>query len=119
MKKILFIIPVFFLCIYLPVQSQKKSTDKDLIIVLFENDKLKVTEYISSPGKDVCGNGKHSHRPHLDIALTDISGIEIGKDGKPQKFTEKAGGVYWNDAVTHMAINKGNQQAILYIVEPK
>lgn len=102
-----------------PALSQEKTAGKDLIKVLFENNKMKVTEYISSSGNDVCGKGKHSHGPHLDIAITDISGIEIGKDGKPQKFTEKAGGVYWNEAVTHVAINKGNKPAILYIVEAK
>ena len=119
MKKLLFIIPVFLFCSHLPASAQKTPSAKDIEKVLFENSKLKVTEYISSPGKDVCGKGKHSHGPHLDIAITDITGVEIGKDGKEVKFTEKAGGVYWNDAVTHLAFNKGSKPAILYIVEPK
>ena len=90
MKKILFISTfIFILCTY--SRAQKKSPVKDTEKVLFENNKMKVTEYISSPGKDVCGKGKHSHGPHLDIAITDITGVEIGKDGKEQKFTEKAG----------------------------
>ena len=110
---------IFFLCIYSRSQSQIKSHVKDGIIVLFENEKMKVTKYISNPGNDVCGKGEHSHPPHLDIAMTDITGTETGEDGKPQKFTEKAGSVYWNKAVTHVAINNGNKPAILYIVEPK
>lgn len=120
MKKILFTsICMFFLCNYSRAQTQKISPVKDNIIVLFENEKMKVTKYTSNPGKDVCEKGKHSHAPHLDIAITDITGTEIGKDGKPQNFTEKAGSVYWNEAVTHIAINKENKPAILYIVEPK
>ena len=90
-----------------------------MITVLFENEKMKVTKYVSNSGKDVCGKGEHSHPAHLDIAMTDITGTETGKDGKPQKFTEKAGSVYWNNAVTHVAINNGKKPAILYIVEPK
>lgn len=118
MKKILFLIAVVFLFVF-SVSAQKKTTAKDTDKILFENAKMKVTEYISNPGKDVCGKGKHSHGPHLDIAITDITGAEIGKDGKEVKFTEKAGGVYWNEAVTHLAFNKGNKPAILYIVEAK
>ncbi len=119
MKRILFLIAIVFFFYPYTALAQKKSTTKDTEKVLFENSKMKVTEYISSPGKDVCGRGRHSHGPHLDIAITDITGVEIGKDGKEVKFTEKAGGVYWNEAVTHLAFNKGSKPAILYIVEPK
>lgn len=119
MKKILFTSTLIFISFLLPVHAQKKSTTRDTEKILFENSKIKVTEYVSSPGKDVCGKGKHSHGPHLDIAITDITGVEIGKDGKEQKFTEKAGGVYWNEAVTHVALNTGTKPAILYIVETK
>lgn len=63
--------------------------------------------------------GTYSHPQHLDIAFTDITGVEIGKDGKPVKFTEKAGSVYWNEAVAHIALNKGDKLTILYIIEPK
>ena len=34
---------------------------KDTTMVILENDQLKVTEYVSNPGNDVCGAGKHSH----------------------------------------------------------
>ena len=120
MKKIVFTgLSIFFLFTHCLVKAQKRSPVKDEIVVLFENDKMKVTKYVSNSGKDVCGKGTHKHPPHLDIAFTDITGIEIGKDGKPQKFTEKAGSVYWNEAVTHIALNKGDKPAILYIVEPK
>lgn len=110
---------IFFLLVNDHIKAQKIAVVKDEIVVLFENDKMKVTKYVSNAGKDVCGNGTHKHAPHLDIAMTDITGVEIGKDGKPQKFMEKAGSVYWNNAVTHIALNKGSKPAVLYIVEPK
>ncbi|MEO5782409.1 MAG: hypothetical protein ABIQ07_04010 [Ginsengibacter sp.] len=119
MKKIAFITFIFFILPHTNLIAQKNSPVRDNILVLFENDKMKVTKYVSNPGKDVCGKGTHSHRPHLDIPFTDITGVEIGKDGKPVKFTEKAGAVYWNEAVTHIALNKGDKPVILYIVEPK
>lgn len=118
MKKILAVLVCLFL--YTASNAQSKNPDlKDMTKVLFENEKLKVIEYVSSPGKDVCGKGKHSHPAHLDIAITDVTGTETGKNGKTENFTLKAGEVYWNKAVTHVAINKGSKPSILYIVIPK
>jgi hypothetical protein len=120
MNKILFTsLCMFFLCIYPQAQSQTESPVKDTIRVVFENEKMKVTEYISNPGKDVCGIGKHSHAAHLDIAITDITTTVTGEDGKVQNFELRAGSTFWNKAVTHVAINNGNKPAKLIIVEPK
>lgn len=52
-------------------KSQAIKVPSDTIKVILENEKLKVTEYSSSPGKDICGKGKHTHDPHLSIFLTD------------------------------------------------
>ena len=120
MKKIFFIsICVSFICISSLAQSQLKFPVKDRIKTVFENEKMKVTEYISNPGKDVCGKGKHSHPAHLDIAITDITGTETGEDGKTEKFKLKAGTTYWFEGGTHVAINNGNKPAKLITVEPK
>ena len=116
MKKLLFTsICLTFLCIY----TQAQTPLKDTIRVVFENDKMKVTEYISTPGKDVCGIGKHSHPAHLNITMTDIKGSVTGADGKTQNFDVPAGSTFWSEADTHIAINNGDKPARLYIIEPK
>jgi hypothetical protein len=92
---------------------------KDTIRTLFENDKLKVTQYVSTPGKDVCGAGKHGHDAHLNIALTDISVRLTTADGKTKDLEIPAGSTFWSEADTHVAINRGNKPAMLYIIEAK
>ncbi len=80
---------------------------------------MKVAEYVSSPGKDVCRKGKHSHASHLDIGITDVKGTVMTEDGKEEDFELKAGETFWNEAGTHIALNKGAKPSRLYIVEPK
>lgn len=105
--------------------------------VLIDNDKMKVTEYISEPGKDVCGPGKHSHKEHLTILLTDAN-VEMVKDdgtvtaeayaaalhqytitqnGKSEQIP--ADGTFWVKGSTHTVINKGKLPIKLMIVELK
>ena len=99
--------------------SQSNKTFKDTIKVIFENDKLIVTEYDSNPGKDVCGIGRHSHNPHLNILFTDAS-VKLTKDvGKSQLFDLKAGATFWSEAETHMVVNNGNKPIKLYLIETK
>lgn len=38
--------------------------------VLFENDKVRVLEYLSRAGLSVCGSGRHSHPDHVTVTLT-------------------------------------------------
>ena len=99
--------------------SQKKNAVTDTIKVILENDKIKVTEYISTPGKDVCGKGKHTHPAHLSICLTDTKARLITADGKTQDFDLKAGTAFWSEAETHMVINNGDKPAMVYLVEVK
>ena len=100
-------------------KSQQNSTPIDTIKVILENDKVKVTEYVSTPGKDVCGRGKHTHPAHLSIFLTDAKARLIMPDGKMQDFDMKAGTAFWSEAETHMVINNGNKSAKVYLVEVK
>jgi len=80
---------------------------------------LKVVEYASTPGKDACGKGMHSHSPHLTIFLTDALIRLTTKDGKSQDFDIKAGFTLWSEAETHLAINNGSKPAKVYLVEVK
>jgi hypothetical protein len=118
MKQLL-IAALCFLGISVCGRSQVLSNLSDTIQVILENDKVKVTEYVSTPRKDVCGKGKHTHPPHLSIFLTDAKARLIMDDGKTQDFDLKAGTAFWSDAETHMVINNGNKPAKVYLVEVK
>lgn len=104
-------------CVY--GNSQQAGVVKDTIRTVLENDKLKVMEYVSTPRKDACGKGLHSHAPHLTIFLTDALIRQITKDGKEQDFDLKAGVIFWSEAETHIAINNGSNTVKAYLVEVK
>ena len=111
---------IFFFIIFLSVSvSVKSQILTDTTKTIFENDKFTVTEYFSTPGKDICGLGWHSHKPHLNILLTDAEVELTKKDEESHRFTLKAGATIWSEAETHMAINNGTKPIKLYIVEPK
>ena len=104
-------------CVY--GNSQQAGVVKDTTRTVLENDKLKVIEYVSTPGKDACGKGLHSHAPHLTILLTDAMIRLTTKEGKEQDFDLKAGFSRWSEAETHMAINNGSKAVKAYLVEVK
>jgi len=117
--KQLFLFAVCFFCFTVYGKSQQNTPVSDTIRVILENDKVKVTEYISNPGKDICGKGKHTHAPHLSILLTDAKVSVTTGDGKTQIVDVKAGTTFWSEAETHIAINSGSKVAKAYIVEVK
>ena len=117
--KQLFLLLICFFGFALYGRSQQNIRVSDTIKVILENDKLKVTEYVSNPGKDICGKGKHTHAPHLSILLTDAIVTVTTPDGKTQIFDLKAGSTFWSEAETHIAINSGSKIAKAYLVELK
>lgn len=117
--KQLFLFAVCFFCFAVYGKSQQNTPVSDTIRVILENDKVKVTEYVSNPGKDICGKGKHTHAPHLSILLTDAKVTVTTSDGKTQVVDVKAGTTFWGEAETHIAINSGSKVAKAYIVEVK
>jgi len=118
MKKQLFIV---LLCLigFNHAEAQMLTTSKDTIQVVLENDEVKVTGYVSTPRKDVCGYGKHTHEPHLTIFLTDASITLTTADGMSQDFKIRAGTTLWSDRDTHVAVNSGEKITKLYLVELK
>ena len=110
---------ICLICFVVYGKSQQNSAIIDTIKVVLENDKVKVTEYSSTPGKDICGKGKHMHPPHLTIFLTDAKARLTMADGKTKDFDLKAGTTLWSEAETHMVINNGNKPAKVYLVEVK
>lgn len=91
----------------------------DTIKVVLENDKLKVTEYISTPGKDVCGKGKHSHPAHLTILLTDVSAQLVTAEGEVKNLTAPFGAAFWSGEETHAVLNNGARGTRVLLVEVK
>jgi len=105
--------------------------------VLVDNDKVKVTEYTSQPGNDVCGKGRHSHQGHVNILLTDAkvkvtnangeTEIEnysmanktytVTKNGKTE--TIPAESAFWAEGDTHTVTNVGKKPMKFYLVETK
>jgi hypothetical protein len=87
--------------------------------VMFENDKMRVLEYIAGPNLPVCGVGKHSHPQHLTMQLTDAKVKVTGADGKTFVADAKAGDMFWSPAETHTTENVTGTTVRAYIVEFK
>ena len=84
--------------------------------VVVDNDELRVVEFTSEPGKDVCGIGMHSHEPHLTIVLTDGSVRVTSKDGQSAEYQLDSGAAIWFEADTHEAVNSGTQEMKVMLV---
>lgn len=117
MKKLL--ITLCIVSFSLMGKSEMSDSEKNTGQVILENDKVKVTEFVSSPGEDACGNGKHSHSERLVIAITDASIKLTTEDGKIQNLDLKSGTAFWGDAETHAVVNTGKQPAKFYAIEVK
>jgi hypothetical protein len=97
--------------------SSFAQTEKGAAII--DNSKIKVTEYTSMPGKDVCGSGRHSHAAHLTVVLNAATVKIITADGKATEQKVPAGATFWSEAETHTVINNGKEQVKIYIIEVK
>ncbi len=114
MKKWLFLISFIGLTKLVMAQSTKPAQK-----VVMENDKVKVTEYISKPGGDVCGEGIHSHPAHLTVLLTSAKVQVLLPDGRKLIQNAPTGTTFWSEAETHSVSNIGNTPVRAYIIEYK
>lgn len=119
MKKLFIVLFVVGFALSAKSQSQSGNSAKVAVPVILENDKVKVTEFVSAPGADACGKGKHSHNERLVIAITDASIKLTTEDGKTQNLDLKAGTAFWGGKETHSVVNTGKQSAKFYAVEVK
>jgi len=87
--------------------------------VVFENDRLRVLEFVSRPGLGVCGSGMHSHPAHLTIALSPAKVRVKLPDGKTFVGENELGDVFWSEAETHETENIGGKDMRALIVELK
>jgi quercetin dioxygenase-like cupin family protein len=97
-----------------PVQTQSKS-----FRVVLENENVRVLEFVSRPGQELCGVGKHSHPAHLTVALSDAKVRVTLPDGKRIIAGNKPGDVFWSEAETHSTENIGGNNIRALIVEIK
>jgi hypothetical protein len=86
--------------------------------VMFENDRLRVLEYVSKPGLGICGQGRHFHPAHLTMQLTDAR-VKVVKAGKTVVAEGKAGDMFWEPEGWHTVENIGGAEARAYMVELK
>jgi hypothetical protein len=87
--------------------------------VAYENDKMRVLEFISRPGMGVCGSGMHSHPAHLTVALSPAKVRVKLPDGKSFVGENKVGDVFWSEAETHETENVSGKDVRALIVELK
>ncbi|HLL10782.1 MAG TPA: hypothetical protein VK570_06985 [Rubrivivax sp.] len=87
--------------------------------VLFENQKVRVVEYVSRPGIGVCGTGRHSHPDHVTVTLTPAKVRVTTADGKVEVHNVPSGAAFWEAASTHSAENIGGSGARMVLVEIK
>jgi hypothetical protein len=87
--------------------------------VAFENEQLRVLEFISRPGMGVCGSGLHSHPAHLTVALSPAKVRVKLPDGKTFTGENRLGDVFWSEAETHETENISGKDVRALIVELK
>jgi hypothetical protein len=88
--------------------------------VAFENDKLRVLEYNGRPGMGVCGDGMHSHPPHLTVLLSAGKVRIKTPDGKVEVRNDiPLGAVFWSAAETHEVENISGNNIRSLLIELK
>lgn len=87
--------------------------------VAFENDQVRVLDFIGRPGMGICGEGMHSHPAHLTIVMTDWQGAVSTPSGTAKPRQRKLGDVFWSEAETHKVENTGKNNSRVLIVELK
>ncbi|MEO8385011.1 MAG: hypothetical protein ABI583_07210 [Betaproteobacteria bacterium] len=87
--------------------------------VVFDNESIRVLEYLSKPGVGICGQGRHYHPAHVTIQLTDAKVMVTGDDGKKMAVDAKTGMVFQSPPEWHTTENVGSSESHAYIVEFK
>ncbi|MFT3946454.1 MAG: hypothetical protein QM763_12870 [Agriterribacter sp.] len=105
--------------------------------VIVDNDKIKITQFTSLPGADVCGKGLHSHMEHgiilmtdakLKVTLADGTSHNETFDSKKHQLTIETNskkqiipndGAFWAKGETHEVMNVNNKPLIYYMIETK
>ncbi len=87
--------------------------------VAFENDQVRVLDFVGRPGMGVCGESMHSHPAHLTVVMSDWQGRATSPDGAVTGRDKKVGDVFWSEAETHKVENTGKSVSRVMIIEMK
>lgn len=92
------------------------STDGDKYKIKFENDRVRVLEYMDKPGEKT---QQHSHPAFLMYAVKPFKRKIVLPDGRELMREFKAGDILWSDAQTHIGINIGDVPTHGLLIELK
>ena len=84
--------------------------------VVSENDKVRIVKVHYGPGEK---SVMHSHPNLVAVFLNDSKGQFTFPDGKKQDISAKAGDAQYEDAVTHLPENTGDNGMDIILVELK
>ncbi|MCI3952354.1 MAG: cytoplasmic protein [Burkholderiales bacterium] len=87
--------------------------------VAFENDRVRVLDFVGRPGMGICGEGMHSHPAHLTIVMSDWKGTKATPSTAAKPIQRKFGDVFWSEAETHRVENTGSANSRVFIIELK
>ena len=87
--------------------------------ILFENDMVRVVEHSARPRMGVCGEGMHTHPPHLTISLTGGRIKLMQPNKEPTIRNGEAGAVFWDDSGPHAIQNLGSRSSRALLIEIK
>lgn len=96
------------------VQAQTATNDQNATEIVLDNEHMVVTQYVSTPGHDVCGPDEHSHPAHLSILLTGAKVQLTAEDGETQHIEMPAGTTFWSEEETHLV--KNTSQGVIKVL---
>jgi hypothetical protein len=87
--------------------------------VAFENDQVRVLDFVGRPGMGICGEGMHSHPARLSIVMNGWRSLASTPNSPARAVQRKDGEVFWREAETHKVENVGKTNSRVLIVEIK
>jgi beta-alanine degradation protein BauB len=118
-RALLALLPMLVITENLSAQDAVQSQPQNYRVV-FENDRVRVLEYNGRPGMGVCGDGMHSHPPHLTVLLSTGKVRIKTPDGKVEVHSDMpVGAVTWGNAEKHEVENIGGSNIRLLLIELK
>lgn len=88
----------------------------DMYKLKFENERVRVMEVTFAPGASIA---MHSHPDHFVHVASGGKLTLSYPDGTSKELEAKAGEILWIDAESHAAINPGDTEVKLLVVELK
>ncbi len=118
-RALLALLPMLVITEDLSAQDAVQSQPQNYRVML-ENDRVRVLEYNGRPGMGVCGDGMHSHPPHLAVLLSTGTIRMKMPDGKVEVHSDiPVGAVFWGNAETHEVENIGGSNIRMLLIELK